>query len=248
MKNIRKMHIVIILLIIISISISPVIGGNDQTINNQSINNKSISNQSIKKQINYRIAIDQYRGFYRVYIANTSGRVVTVSYNGSLYITKGDTITWMNDAVPDARLTIISQQKLWSDNSGVLKWAYKQFSYTFNKSGIYDVYIKENSKLKQKIIVGPIESGPANTTKTNSSSNYKNVSKPGSSNITNKNNTPKMANVSIVNVSKVTNSDNLTNTSKSDEKKNERNSAFVILPIAAIISIMYIKRFQKKVK
>lgn len=254
LKNVRKLYInIILLLMIMSVYIYPVMSGD---------NNQFTKNQSDKKQINYRIAIDQYHGFYRVYVANKSGRVVPVSYNGTLNISKGDTITWMNDAMPDARLTVISQQKLWADNSGILKWAYKQFSYTFNKSGIYDVYIKENSKFKQKIIVGPIESNPTNTTKTNMSNpNYKNVTK---SNVTKSNDTKSNATkdsskvtgiskiINKTNSSKIINSNNLTNTSKNSMINGKKESTiyniFIMLPIIAIISAICIRKFQKKVK
>ncbi len=124
-------------------------------------------NQS--KNTTYRVLVDHTYGFYRVYEINGA----TVNYeNRTLNISKNDTIIWINDAVPDVKLTIISKQNLWDKYEGELKWNYKRFSHTFNKSGIYDIYIKEYSRFQQKIIVGPIE------TIVNKTVNVTNVTKP----------------------------------------------------------------------
>jgi len=45
-------------------------------------------------------------------------------------------VVWINDAIPDRRITIVNKQKLWNDNNGTLKWFDKQFGYSFIKSGI----------------------------------------------------------------------------------------------------------------
>lgn len=178
----KKVYI-IVLLVIISVSIHPVVGEHNQSTNNQ----------SIKKSISYRILVDQYHGFYRVY--NASSDKAVFYQNDTLNINKGDTITWLNDAVPDTKLTIISRQKLWNNYSGELKWAYKQFSYTFNKSGIYEIYIKERPKFRQKIIVdspkiSSITNIKNNTVKTNTTKSNTNNTKTGQT-INIKNNTVK---------------------------------------------------------
>lgn len=109
----------------------------------------------------YRSLVDQFDGFYRVYNA-TSGKAVPYS-NYTLNINNGDIVAWLNDGVPDSRLTIISSQKLWDNNTGDLKWAYKQFSYAFNKSGTYEVYIRQYPDFRQKIVVGQIKSSSVRT-------------------------------------------------------------------------------------
>lgn len=102
----------------------------------------------------YRVFVDHKYGFYKVYESNGS----SVNYeNRTLNISRGDIVTWVNDEVADARLTIVSRQNLWNESNGILLWSDKQFSYTFNDSGIYDIYIREYSRFGQKIIVGPIE-------------------------------------------------------------------------------------------
>lgn len=126
----------------ISILISPVV---------------AIDNQSNQNNTTYRTFVDQNHGFYIVYQVYdvTFGKVANYQ-NRTLNISRGDTITWINRE--DMRLTVISEQKLWDEKSGFLAWEYKEFNYTFTNPGIYDVYIKENPGLKQRIIVGPIES------------------------------------------------------------------------------------------
>lgn len=216
MIHIRKIYVIVILLMMISISISPVIGEYNQ----------SIDNKSIKRPLNYSVLVDQYHGFYRVY--NVMSNKIVPYQNDTLNIYKGDTITWRNDAVPDYRLTIISQQKLWDNNSADLKWAYKLFTYTFNTSGIYEVYVRQYTKFGQKIIVGPIELNSTNTTKvekTNkvSGQSSKNVSKSNSSKTANsKNSTNTIKTIKTNNVS----SQNSKNTSKSNSSKTTNSKNF----------------------
>lgn len=136
----------IIIMLLTTIFIPNVVGeynisGNDE------------NNQHTEKLTTYRVFIDQHYGFYRIYYANVSGKAVQVPYNGTLNIHKGDTVTWINDA-EDAAFTIISEQELWKDYDAYLKWAYKQFSHTFNKSGTFTMYIRQSPKFRQKIIVG----------------------------------------------------------------------------------------------
>lgn len=102
----------------------------------------------------YRVFVDHKYGFYKVYESNGS----SINYeNRTLNISRGDIVTWINDEVADARLTIVSRQNLWNESNGTLLWSDKQFSYTFNDSGIYDIYIREYSRFGQKIIVDSIE-------------------------------------------------------------------------------------------
>lgn len=131
------MRKIFLALIIMSILISPVIGDDNST----------------KEPVTYRVSVDNQQGFSRVYDV-TSNKVV-YAQNKTLNIYRGDTIVWSNNV--DARITIISEQGLWDNKSGFLPREYKIFNYTFTKSGIYDIYIKEAPSRRQKIIVGPIE-------------------------------------------------------------------------------------------
>jgi plastocyanin len=99
----------------------------------------------------YKSSVDEYYGFKSV---------IEISYkpivyqNFTLNIHVGDTVNWVNDASEDQKLTIVSEQNLWSNTSAILRWRYQLFNYTFTQPGIYDVYIKEYPRLHyQKIIV-----------------------------------------------------------------------------------------------
>ncbi len=108
------------------------------------------------KNVNYRVLVDQKSGFYKVYEID-NGTFKNPDYqNNTLNISKGDTITWSNEAYVDYQLTIMSVPNLW-DYSGLMKYNNKKFTYTFNESGTYDIYIGEYPKFRQKIVVGPLE-------------------------------------------------------------------------------------------
>lgn len=160
-----KMYITVILLVMISILISPVIGDDNST----------------KEPVTYRIFVDNQQGFNRIYDI-TSNKVV-LSQNRTLNVYRGDTIVWTNDI--DKRLTVVSEQKLWDNKSGFLAWEYKELNYTFTEPGIYNVYIKEYPKLKQKIIVGSIEPDSTSENITNMTNTESNITaiKPNSTNI-----------------------------------------------------------------
>lgn len=142
----RIIYKITILIITISILVSPVFA-----MDNQSSNSAT-----------YRILIDQHYGFFRVFEMNGKlfGKELD-NENRTLNISRNDTVIFVSDTIPDKRLTIVSNEELWKDK--VLKYSGKEFDYTFNKSGIYDMFIKEYPPLKQKIIVGPIDINISNT-------------------------------------------------------------------------------------
>lgn len=91
----RKIYFIILMMII---QISPTIGEDNQSTNNAT----------------YRVLVDHTYGFYRVYEANNATSVINYE-NRTLNISKGDTIIWLNDAVPDTKLTIVNKQNLWEN-------------------------------------------------------------------------------------------------------------------------------------
>ena len=99
----------------------------------------------------YRSLTDGYNGFYRVIDTRTG---TSLPYeNNTFNINVGDNIIWVNDD-PSDTITIISEQKLWKNNSAVLRHTGGQFNYTFNESGIYTFYIEQFQGFpKQTIIV-----------------------------------------------------------------------------------------------
>lgn len=182
----RKRYKIIILLIIMYVLMSPGI---------------AVDNKPIKDPIIYRVFIDQYYGFYRVFEENdkllgdeidsgfdTSNKTL----NATLNISRGDTVIWTNDAVPNKKMTIVSKEKLWNISkekvfdreNGTLNSNGKEFSYTFNKSGIYNVYVKERPILKQKIIVGPLDPNATNVAGTDKTRSNTNGTKPSQTTVT----------------------------------------------------------------
>lgn len=106
--------------------------------------------------ITYRSSVDQDYGFYRVIDVTTHKQTTYV--NNTLTVNVGDTVEWINDATPDEPLTIISKEGLWGNRSAYLRWNFQRFSYTFNESGTYEVYIREYPREQhQIIIVSPTE-------------------------------------------------------------------------------------------
>lgn len=167
----RKIYKTVILLTMVSMLMSPVI---------------AVDNQSANKSVTYRILIDQHYGFFRTYemYDKLLGKEM-FQENNTLNISKGDIVIFASDTMPDAFLTVISEEKLWSDKKGALKYSGKEFNYTFNKSGIYNMYIKEHYLLKQRIIVGPIDINDTNETWTNTTKpNLTNDTKPSLTNVT----------------------------------------------------------------
>ena len=99
----------------------------------------------------YKSYVDQDYGFYRVIDVSNKP---TVYENLTLNIYSGDSVVWINDATPDEKLTIISDQGLWNSTAAILRWNYQQFQYNFTQPGAYSVSIREYPrKLHQKIIV-----------------------------------------------------------------------------------------------
>lgn len=106
-----------------------------------------------RKPLLYKSYVDQDYGFKRVIEANYTPFVYD---NLTLNIHTGDTVMWINDATPDEKLTIVSEQNLWNESSGLLRWNYQFINYTFTQPGTYGVYVKEFPRLRhQKVIVNP---------------------------------------------------------------------------------------------
>ncbi len=90
----------------------------------------------------YQIFVDKEFGFFGV---RSNNYTELISYdNKTFYIDIGDTVGWENYVASDERVTVISDNKLWKDDSVILGWNYKVFKYTFNKSGTYKFHLKEN--------------------------------------------------------------------------------------------------------
>ena len=106
-----------------------------------------------RKPLAYKTFVDQDYGFKRVIEANYTPFTYE---NLTLNMSVGDTMTWINDATPDEKLTILSEQNLWNESLGLTRWNYQFVNYTFTQPGTYGIYIKEYPRLRhQRIIVSP---------------------------------------------------------------------------------------------
>jgi plastocyanin len=113
--------------------------------------------------VTYKSFVDLDYGFYKVIgtcVESANGTEPTstcftkVNYtNKNLTINVGDTVMWINYDLKDWPITVVSDKGLWGGNDSYLKWSYRKFNYTFTEPGTYGVHIRENTKLRQTIIV-----------------------------------------------------------------------------------------------
>ncbi len=108
--------------------------------------------------VKYIVWIDSDYGFYRVRAVsgNTSIRLLSNFDMLNFTINTGDKIRWINDDSYDYPLTIVSNEGLWTNRTGYMRWQGDRFEYTFNETGNYTFSIKEYKRIKhQKIVVKP---------------------------------------------------------------------------------------------
>lgn len=155
MKKTYDKVLLVLVSILIFTSITEGANNTPSIFNNSQDNN---SNQSLQNRTSdtYRILVDGYNGFYRVYRVYdvmTSEEITYTEYdNNTLNIHIGDTVIWSNED-PYESLTIVSYPKLWENRTAYIGIA-KIFKYKFNKAGRYDIYIRQHQDLPhQKIIV-----------------------------------------------------------------------------------------------
>jgi plastocyanin len=100
----------------------------------------------------YIADIDDMYGFRKVTKYNG-----TASYaNHTLTINAGDTVKWISVSDENIPLTVVSVEGLWNNSTSFLKYSYRNFNYTFNQPGTFEVYLKDNPRIAhQKIIVNP---------------------------------------------------------------------------------------------
>ncbi|NJD76841.1 MAG: hypothetical protein FIB08_07070 [Candidatus Methanoperedens sp.] len=112
----------------------------------------------ISLPVKYRVWIDSDLGFYRVRAirGNSSVRLPPDFNILNFSIKLGDTVRWMNDDSYDFPLTITSDEGLWTDRTGLMRYQGERFEYTFNRTGTYSFYIREYPRIeRQKITVNP---------------------------------------------------------------------------------------------
>ncbi len=106
--------------------------------------------------ITYKVWIDSDYGFREVRAVNGTTNVPLPSNFDDLNVTinTGDKVIWINDDSYDFPLTVVSNEGLFTNQTGRLRYRETRVEYTFNRSGSYTFSIKEYPNLKnQKIHV-----------------------------------------------------------------------------------------------
>lgn len=107
--------------------------------------------ETSRTPLNYKVFVDDY-GFRRV--IETSYKKEVEYQNLTLTIYVGDMVEWVNDN--DYKLTLVSDQGLWTPGEIRAILMNRGFNYTFTNPGTYTFRIKEEPKiLPQTIIVKP---------------------------------------------------------------------------------------------
>lgn len=132
------------------------ISNNTSSIYNNTHNNTSIygDNSSSYNRVpdTYKVFVDGYHGFYRVYSVNTGEELIGEEYEDkTINIRVGDIVIWSNED-PTETFTITSEPRLWSNKTGYLRSA-KKFNYTFNQAGMYDIYIMQRNTFPHQTVI-----------------------------------------------------------------------------------------------
>ena len=80
--------------------------------------------------ITYVSFVDGYNGFSRM--TSVAGEY-SLYENHTFNINIGESITWINDD-PSDKITVISEQGLWKNDSAILTHAGRRFSHVFNST------------------------------------------------------------------------------------------------------------------
>ena len=125
---------------------------NNSSNNNNSINSNSSSYSSKNNSYNgtvYRVLVDGYHGFYRIYDITTEKEITPEDKEFNINV--GDTVIWSNED-PIETFTVVSDPKLWYDRVGYLNPG-KIFNYTFNRPGMFSIFVRQRSTLPYQIII-----------------------------------------------------------------------------------------------
>ena len=108
--------------------------------------------ETARTPLNYKVYVDEYYGFRKV--VETTYKKEVEYKNFTLTIFTGDTIEWLNDN--DYKITLVSDQGLWTPGELRAILMNRGFNYTFTDPGTYTFSIKEEPRVvHQTIIVKP---------------------------------------------------------------------------------------------
>lgn len=108
--------------------------------------------ETARTPLSYKVYVDEYYGFRKV-VETTYKKEVDYK-NLTLTIYTGDKVEWLNDN--DYKITLVSDQGLWTPGELRAILMNRGFNYTFTDPGTYTFRIKEEPRvLPQTIIVKP---------------------------------------------------------------------------------------------
>lgn len=106
----------------------------------------------IKTPVKYLVLFDDY-GFNQVLETTYKKKVAYEKSNRTLTINVGDTVEWKNEY--DFKLTLVSDQGLWTPGETRAIMTDRVFNYTFNSPGTFTFSIERERVTPLTIIVSP---------------------------------------------------------------------------------------------
>lgn len=106
--------------------------------------------------VKYIVWIDSDFGFYRVRAVKGSAPLqLPPDFNiMNFTVNAKDKVRWINDDSYDFPLTVISNEGLWTNRTGYLRWQGDRFEHIFNETGTFTFSIREYPRIQNlKIIV-----------------------------------------------------------------------------------------------
>ncbi len=155
MKHIKSVQILFIAIILSSLSGCmektgeiPAVTKTETVKETVVVSTPTIAPTEIKTPVKYLILFDEY-GFNQVLEATYKKKI---EYgNHTLTINAGDTVEWKNEY--DYKLTLVSDQGLWTPGDTKAILTNRVFNYTFNNPGIFTFGIEKERVTPLTIIV-----------------------------------------------------------------------------------------------
>ncbi len=159
MKHIRSVQIIFIAIILSSLSGCmektgdiPAVTQTASVKETVSVSTPAIVPTEIKMPVKYLVLFDEY-GFNQVLEATYKKTILYEKSNRTLTINAGDTVEWKNEY--DYKLTLVSDQGLWTLGDTRAIMTGRPFNYTFNNPGTFTFSIEKERVTPLTIIVNP---------------------------------------------------------------------------------------------
>lgn len=106
----------------------------------------------MRTPVKYLVLFDDY-GFNQIFETTSRKNVAYEKSNRTLTINVGDTVEWKNEY--DYKLTLVSDQGLWTPGDTRAIITDRVFNYTFNNPGTFTFRIERERVVPLTIIVNP---------------------------------------------------------------------------------------------